>query len=102
MITFRSNLLIVVNLITIFGILKPILLPEEVGTDFLGIFFMLGIVFLLIYNMYALIIYVLFFKYVKNRKRLIFVEAIYATLLIIPFGVLWHQQIFLFGVRAFL
>jgi hypothetical protein len=85
MLTFRKSIIIIIDLLIIFWLLKVILFDES--SDVVGLFALVTIIFFLLYNAYALFVYKVYFRQGHNN---FFVEALYVFLLILPILLLWR------------
>ena len=83
---YRKYLLIAINAIIILWLIKITYFPK-IGTDFFGIFFIFVIIFLIIYNLYALFLYKF---YPINKQHNILIEFLFIILLLIPFFLVWY------------
>ena len=85
MLTFRKSIIIIIDLLIILWLLKAILFDES--SDVVGLFALVTIIFLLLYNAYAFFVYKVYFRQTHNK---FFVEALYVFLLILPILLLWR------------
>ena len=85
MLIFRRSLIIIIDLIILLWLLKVLLLDKS--SDVVGLFVVLTIAFLLLYNAYAYLIYKIYFRQMRNN---FFIEALYVFLLILPILLLWR------------
>ena len=85
MLGFRKSIIVIIDLLIIFWLLKTILFDES--SDVVGLFALITIIFFLLYNTYAVFLYKVYFRQVRNN---LFVEALYVLLLILPILLLWY------------
>jgi hypothetical protein len=85
MLIFRKSIIIIIDLIILLWLLKVILLDKS--SDVVGLFTVLTIIFLLLYNAYAYLVYKVYFRKARNN---FFTEALYVFLLIVPIILLWR------------
>lgn len=76
---FRRISIVLINAAVLFLLARVILFGES--SDTLGAFGIASLIFLFIYNVYALILYNVFWE---NPKKLWYVEVAYALLLLLP------------------
>jgi len=82
----RKILLIAIDLLAIVWIIHEMFFAPAVD-DFFGLFLLVVISGILIFNLYAILLIKFFFG--KGRIRF-YIEGLYVFLLILPILVLWH------------
>lgn len=55
---------------------------DKSNTDFFGLFIVFMIVYLILYNIYTLLLYEFFYK---NKNRVLFIEFLFLVFLLLPF-----------------
>jgi hypothetical protein len=83
---FRRISIVLINAAILFLLARIILVDES--SDTLGAFGIASLIFLFIYNVYALILYNVFWE---NPRKLWYLEAAYFLLLLLPMIFLHHM-----------
>jgi hypothetical protein len=83
---FRRISIVLINAAALFLLARVILFGEN--SDALGAFGIASLIFLFIYNVYALILYNVFWE---NPQKLWYLEAAYFLLLLLPMIFLHHM-----------
>jgi hypothetical protein len=78
---YRKYVIVVINIIISVWLIW-VMFFDKSNTDFIGLFFAFMIVFLIIYNVYSLLLY----KYFHiNKNRNILIEFLFLLFLLLPF-----------------
>ncbi|MBT1710561.1 hypothetical protein KK062_20120 [Fulvivirgaceae bacterium PWU5] len=83
---FRRISIVLINAAILFMLARIILFDEN--SDALGAFGIASLIFLFVYNVYALILYNVFWE---NPRKLWYLEAAYVLLLLLPMIFLHHM-----------
>ena len=89
-INFKKWVIVLINLLCFSWILKVFFLDSN--SDTIGLFVVFGILFLFIFNLFALIIYFLF---KLNKKSLIVFDILFYILIFFPFLILYFKDSFI-------
>ena len=81
---YRKGLILGINLLVLGCLLKVMLFDDT--SDVVGLFVLSGLLFLVVFDIYALAIAKLFFK--ESTK--FYIELLFSILLLIPFLLLWR------------
>jgi hypothetical protein len=81
---FRKLLILSINAVVAAWWLN-LIFGKDTNTDFLGILLIAVLLFMVAFNIYALIIVKLFL-----RKEVVYTELLFTVLLAIPFFLLWY------------
>jgi len=90
MLIYRKYTIWLINTIVFVWASKEIFFSKG-PDDFFGIFFLVGMVFMICYNIYAILVFVLF---KKIKSDLIYIEVLYYILLVIPFLLFLYSNAF--------
>ncbi len=82
---FRRIAIQVINVIVLLWLTKVFFLDGS--TDVFGLFFILTLLFLIVYNIYAVVLYNIFFK---NANHFYYIEVGFLILLSLPIALLWY------------
>lgn len=82
---FRRYSIAFINAVILGWILKVVLFDGT--SDSVGIFFIISMVFLLVYNSYNMLVYNLF---PSTSRRILFIELLYVFFLLLPVFLLWY------------